>query len=153
MMIKYAPTIVEVKQAIELHALWLRGEPGGMCASFIGCNLKGMDLSGAILDRAHMDGCVLTKANLTNVSFRFANLTGADMSGADLTQASMVSAWCAYLNLTGANTLGLDLTDAFIRGIIGYIPIQRSRDIVPTSNTDTARSRAGVSVIRNPVPC
>ena len=80
---------VKLKQVLDAHFKWLRGEDGGTRA----------DLTGAVLTRA-----VLIDADLTD-----ADLTDADLTGADLTDAVLTDAVLTRAVLTGA-----DLTDAKI---------------------------------------
>jgi hypothetical protein len=117
----------QIRDTVESHAKWLRGEDGGERADFagedlavadlIGVNLSRADLSGADLTRVRLGGSVLTEANLDG-----ANLDGADLMGASLNCATLVRANLrrAYLhgtglygaNLHGANLHGAVLTEA-----------------------------------------
>ncbi len=63
----------ELKQILDIHAKWIRGESGGIRA-----NLSGANLRGAYLRMANLSG-----ANLSGANLRGANLSGADLSGAN----------------------------------------------------------------------
>jgi hypothetical protein len=41
----------QIAEALDLHAKWYRGEPGGQRANLAGANLTGANLAGANLDR------------------------------------------------------------------------------------------------------
>ena len=65
----------ELKNILDKHLKWLRGENGGKRA-----DLSGADLSWANLSRADLSGADLSGANLS-----WAYLSGADQRGDDLT--------------------------------------------------------------------
>ena len=69
---------------------------GTPCPSLAGCNLHGLDLTGA----------QLAGADLTNANLNGANLTGADMSGADLAGANLNKADLSGADLAGADVAG-----------------------------------------------
>lgn len=66
----------------------------------------GMDLYGAFLHQAELDGAIFTGAMLSRANLDEASLGGADLSGADLTRS----------HLCGANLLGAELRMADLRG-------------------------------------
>ena len=70
----------KLKDVLDKHLKWLRGEDGGERANLYGANLYGADLSGA-----NLYGADLSRANLYG-----ANLYGADLSGANLYGASYI---------------------------------------------------------------
>jgi hypothetical protein len=76
-----------IREALDAHAAWLRGEKDGLRANLSGANLSGANLSGANLSRANLSGANLSGANLSR-----ANLSGADLSGADLSRANLSGA-------------------------------------------------------------
>ena len=78
----------ELKNILDKHLKWLRGENGG----------KRADLSRADLSRANLSGANLSEANLFG-----ANLFGANLSEADLSEA----------NLSEANLFGANLSRAY----------------------------------------
>ena len=93
----------ELKNILDKHFKWLRGENGGKRANLSradlsGANLSRADLSGADLFEADLSGADLFEANL----FR-ANLSGADLFEADLSGANLFEANLSRADLSGAN--------------------------------------------------
>jgi hypothetical protein len=112
------------------------------CASFAGCDLSGINLTGALLlwqdlrgvdmhgstlliaNLYHSDlaGANLEGASLLLTTMGSANLTGARLAGADARAANLRDAYLFFADLTGANLqyarimgallVGADLTDA-----------------------------------------
>ena len=74
------------------HAMWLRGEPGGVSANLTRANLTSANLTGANLAGANLTRANLTGANLAGANLRGANLRGADLICADLTCADLTCA-------------------------------------------------------------
>jgi len=83
----------ELKDVLEKHGKWLRGEDGGESADLSGADLSGADLSGADLSGADLSGADLS----------YADLSGADLSGADLSYADLRDANLRDANLRDAN--------------------------------------------------
>jgi uncharacterized protein YjbI with pentapeptide repeats len=104
------PTRVELREALEQHALWLdsAGDAGAR-ADFSGKHLEGADLVDARLQRA-----VLLKTNLK----------GADLTLADLGDATLVQANLADANLLGAKFDQADMQAADLRGAAGLLGSQ-----------------------------
>ena len=96
----------ELKQILELHAKWLRGESGGSSANLRGADLYGADLRGANLRGANLKGADLSSADLYGADLRGANLRGANLSSANLRGA----------DLRGADLYGANLRRADLRG-------------------------------------
>jgi uncharacterized protein YjbI with pentapeptide repeats len=92
----------ELKNILDKHFKWLRGENGG----------KRADLSGANLSRANLFGANLSRANLSRANLSRANLSGADLSGANLFGANLFRANLFGANLFGANLFGANLFEA-----------------------------------------
>ena len=93
----------KLKDILDKHLKWLRGEDGGELANLFGANLFGADLSranlsGANLSMANLFGANLLGANLSMANLSMANLFGADLFGADLSRANLSEA-----NLSGAD--------------------------------------------------
>ena len=97
---------MNIKDILDKHAAWLRGEPEGVKANLTGADLSKANLTGADLSEAN-----LSKANLTG-----ADLTGADLSKANLSKANLSKANLSKANLTGANLTGADLFEANLSG-------------------------------------
>jgi len=91
----------QIRDVLDKHAKWLRGEDGGERA-----NLAGADLAGANLAGADLAGANLADANLADANLAGANLAGAYLAGADLAGA----------NLADANLADANLADAYLAG-------------------------------------
>ena len=65
----------ELKEILELHKLWVIGDPKGVRANLSGADLRNANLSGAYLSGANLSGADLSYADLS-----YANLYGADLS-------------------------------------------------------------------------
>ena len=96
----------ELKNILDKHLKWLRGEYGGKRA-----NLSGANLFRANLFRANLSGADLSRANLSG-----ANLSGADLFRADLSGANLSGANLFRANLSGANLFRADLSGANLSG-------------------------------------
>ena len=83
----------ELKNILDKHLKWIRGENGGKRADLSGANLFGANLSRANLSGANLSGANLFEANLFEANLFRANLSGADLFEANLSRA----------NLSGAN--------------------------------------------------
>ena len=106
----------ELKNILDKHLKWLRGENGGKRANLSRAdlsraNLSRADLSGADLSRANLFGANLSRANLSRADLSGADLFGADLSGADLFGANLSRA-----DLSGADLFGADLSGANLSG-------------------------------------
>ena len=96
----------ELKNILDKHFKWLRGENGGKRA-----NLSRADLSGANLSRANLFGANLSRADLSRANLSRADLSGANLFGANLFRANLFGA-----NLFGANLFGANLFEANLFG-------------------------------------
>ena len=92
----------ELKNILDKHLKWLRGENGG----------KRADLSGADLSRADLSRADLSRADLFGANLFGADLFGADLSRADLSRADLSRANLSGADLFGANLFGADLSGA-----------------------------------------
>ena len=101
-------TVEEIKEILELHAKWWRGEPGGKRADLSGADLSGADLSGA----------VLSGADLRNADLRNADLSGADLNSAVLSGADLRNVVLSGAVLSGAVLRNADLSGAVLSEII-----------------------------------
>lgn len=102
---------MNIKDILDKHAAWLRGEPEGVKA-----DLTGADLSKANLSEANLTGADLSGANLTEADLSKANLSGADLSGAHLSWAKLPGAKLPGADLSGANLTGANLLEANLSG-------------------------------------
>ncbi len=101
----------ELKNILDKHLKWLRGEYGGKRADLFRADLSGANLSGANLFRANLSGANLFRADLSG-----ANLSGADLSGANLSGANLSGANLFRANLFRADLSGADLSGANLSG-------------------------------------
>ena len=101
----------KLKNILDKHLKWLRGENGGKRA-----NLSGADLSWADLFRANLSRANLSGANLSGADLSGANLSGANLSWADLSWANLFRANLFRANLSGADLSGADLSEANLSG-------------------------------------
>ncbi len=81
-------------------------------------NVTGANLQDANLGRGKFAGGVFRQANLQRVSFFGSDLTGADFTNADLRGADLADANLTGANLTGANLTGANLNRAYLEGAI-----------------------------------
>ena len=101
----------KLKETLEKHTLWLRGESGGARANLSGANLSGANLSGANLSKANLSWANLSWANLS-----WANLSRANLSRANLSKANLSGANLSWANLSKANLSGANLSGAIGNG-------------------------------------
>ncbi|SHJ09561.1 Uncharacterized protein YjbI, contains pentapeptide repeats [Anaerovibrio lipolyticus DSM 3074] len=121
----------KLKEIIERHGKWLRGEAGGEKANLYEESLRGVDLSGvnlrgadlriADLDNAILAGADLREANMRGTVLRYANLRGANLSKSTLIEATLIGADLREASLEGAELRGAymgraDLRDARLNG-------------------------------------
>ena len=111
----------ELKNILDKHLKWLRGENGGKRADLSGADLSRADLSRADLSRANLSGADLSRAdlfgaNLFGADLFGANLSRANLSGADLSRADLSRADLSRANLSGADLSRADLFGANLFG-------------------------------------
>jgi hypothetical protein len=116
---------MDIKEILEKHKKWIRGEADGECADLSRADLSRADLSRADLSRANLRranlsganliGANLSGANLSDANLSGANLSGANLSDADLCGADLCGADLSRANLIGANLSGANLSDANLR--------------------------------------
>jgi hypothetical protein len=97
----------ELKEILEKHLKWLKGEKGGERADLSKVDLSHVDLSNANLSNANLDNANLSNANLDNVSLFNASLENANLEKADLSNANLF-----YASLSNANLEKADLSNA-----------------------------------------
>ena len=83
----------KLKEVIDLHGKWWRGEPGGARA-----NLSRADLSRANLSEADLSGANLSRANLSGANLFGADLSRTNLFGANLSEAKNADnvTWSPY---------------------------------------------------------
>ena len=96
----------KLKDILDKHLKWLRGEDGGERAN----------LSWANLSRANLYGANLSWANLSWANLSWANLSWADLSWADLSRANLYGANLSWANLSWADLSRANLYGANLSG-------------------------------------
>ena len=102
---------MNLKEILQKHEMWLRGEEGGERADLSHTDLSGVDLTGADLRYANLRGVDLRYANL-----RYANLSDVDLRKADLSNTDLRDAGLRDANLRCANLRCANLNNANLRG-------------------------------------
>ncbi len=106
----------EIKQTLDLHAVWLASEPGGRRAWLVGAELFGADLEGVDLREAQLGLAQLQHANLSRARLAGADLTRADLGSAVLDWADLESAVLTGAHISGAGLFGANLKGAHLGG-------------------------------------
>jgi hypothetical protein len=111
----------QLKEVLDLHAVYLQGKPEGKRANLSGAylykaNLIGANLSGADLSGADLSGAYLSGADLSGADLNGANLIGANLSGAYLYKANLIGANLSEANLRVADLNGANLYGANLNG-------------------------------------
>lgn len=114
----------ELKNILDLHAKWLRGESGGVQACLIDVDLSYNDLSGKDLRNAYLGNVILKKSNLFDVNLSHAllkdvNLQAANLAYAKFDFARLFKVNLKYANIRYANFCGASLDNMSLRKI-GY---------------------------------
>ena len=164
---------MNIKDILDKHAAWLRGEPEGVKADLTGANLTGADLTGANLtgadlSKANLSGAHLSwakllrtnlsKANLSKANLFEANLSGANLVGGNLSRthlpgADLSKANLSKANLSGANLSGADLSEALNIDTLSwdsntaFYPLQ-----CPETGTYTAYKKANNLIVELEIP-
>ncbi len=105
----------DVSAAAIRHEMLYSGRLGGARASFMFCDLSGLDLAGCNLADADFTGAVLEETNLASARLDAASFFGADLRRANLKNAYMRRADLRGASLRGANLIGTDLYEADFR--------------------------------------
>ncbi|WP_458255676.1 pentapeptide repeat-containing protein [Dysosmobacter welbionis] len=106
----------ELKNILDKHLKWLRGENGGKRADLSGADLSRADLSRADLSRADLSRADLSRANLSGADLSEADLSGANLFGANLFGANLFGANLSRADLFGADLSGANLSRADLFG-------------------------------------
>ena len=107
----------ELKEILQKHEMWLKGEKYGERAELWNTDLRGFDLSdanlsGADLRKSDLSGADLMYADLKYADFKYTDLSAADLNDADLRGVDLTGADLSYTNLSDANLSNADLNDA-----------------------------------------
>jgi len=131
-----------MRDILEKHARWSRGESDGERADLRGADLRGADLRSADLSDANLRGADLRGADLSS-----ADLSGADLSDANLRGADLRSADLSDANLSDANLRGADLRSADLSDVINAaLVIARTRILPEGDLVAWKKCRNGVLV-------
>ncbi len=134
---------MNIKDILDKHAAWLRGEPEGVKADLTGANLSKANLSKANLSGADLAGANLSGANLFGADLSKAGLSGTHLPGANLFEANLSGANLSGGNLSKAlniDTLSWDSNTAFY-------PLQ-----CPETGTYTAYKKANNLIVELEIP-
>ena len=77
-------------------------------------DLTGIQLAGASIQQAHMEGCNLSDADLAEALLQQTQFDQADLSGTDLSRANLFECDLLKSDLSGATLIGVDLRGADI---------------------------------------
>ena len=100
-----------LKDILELHGKWARGEGSGKRANLRGADLREANLSGADLSMADLREANLSGADLSETNLSRANLSMANLSRANLSRANLSGAILSETNLSRANLSGAILSE------------------------------------------
>jgi uncharacterized protein YjbI with pentapeptide repeats len=100
------PTTASLQEILDLHGLWLIGDPEGRKA----------DLKGASLQKLHLPGVSLAQADLKGANFHESILSEANFAKADLRRARFIRANLKWADLEEANLEEADLREANLEG-------------------------------------
>ena len=133
-----------IKEGTEVWNQWRREKPGVRpdlySANLKGLDCTGMDLSGAVLSVAILDGADFTEANLRQADISSANLTeavleqadlhGADGRGTNLSRADLRGADLGCVDLRSALLVGADLDGTDLSGAnLGSTLLQKAHNL------------------------
>ena len=121
----------ELKNILDKHFKWLRGENGGKRANLSRADLSRADLSGADLSGANLSRADLSRADLSGADLSGANLSRVDLSRADLSGANLFGANLSGANLFGANLFGANLSGVNLFGanLFGANYIEKAKNL------------------------
>ena len=120
-------TELELKDILEKHFLWLKGDPNGERA----------DLSWADLSKADLSGAILRKADLSGANLRGANLREADLRWADLSETILCRA-----NLNESKGVNYPMTCPEKGSFIGFKRVRNNLIVELEITEDALRSSA-----------
>ena len=100
----------ELKDILEKHLLWLKGDVNGIKADLSGANLRGSNLRGSNLRDSDLRDSDLRDSDLRDSDLSDSDLRGSYLRGSDLRGSDLSGA-----NLSGANLSDSDLRDSDLR--------------------------------------
>lgn len=101
----------EVKEMLDSHKKWMRGELGGIFANFQNADLRDKDLQGEDLRGANFQNADLRGAHL-----RGANLQDADLRGANVDYSAW-PLWCGSLEAYIDDRIAIQLLYHLLRPV------------------------------------
>ena len=116
-------TTDELKNILEKHALWVRGDEHGVRA-----NLSGANLYGANLYEADLSGADLCRADLSGANLYGTNLRGAILSGANLYGTNLYGTNLYRANLYGAKNVNIPLACPEKGSFIGFKKVRGTKE-------------------------
>ena len=139
---------MDLKEILEKHKKWLRGDDGGERANLSRADLSEADLSGADLYGADLYGANLSRANLSGANLSRADLSEADLSGADLSRADLSRADLSEADLSGADLSGAkNVNDVIWSLYTAFYPLQ-----CPEFGVYTAYKKAQGLIVELEIP-
>lgn len=107
----------KLREILDKHDKWLKGQNGGERADLSFADLSHIDLSGTNLTRVNLANAYLIHTNLSGTDLTHANLSGAflahaNLASADLTKTNLTSTDLTNANLADAYLADADLSDA-----------------------------------------
>ena len=100
----------EIKEAIRLHELWIKGDEAGVKANLTKANLRYADLENTNLRYANLEGANLRYTNLSKANLEGADLEGANLEGADLRYTNLSYSDLRYTNLSHSDLENANLS-------------------------------------------
>lgn len=104
----------ELLEILRKHEAWVEGKPGGEQADLSNVDFRGIDLTGAFLAYAILEGANFEGVLLPQAHFMSARLAGANFTNAIMCEANFTSADLSNANLTGANLTWASLGSAYL---------------------------------------
>ena len=109
-------TVEKLKEQLEAHERWLRGDARGKHLNLRGEELQYVFFKEANLKAACLQGANLQNANLCNAELARVDAKEANFSGADLNKANLSEANLNKANFRGADLRKANFKDAELEG-------------------------------------
>ena len=149
---------MNIKDILDKHAAWLRGEPEGVKADLTGANLSWAKLLRTNLTGADLSKADLSGANLFEAHLSWAKLLRTNLSGSNLFESNLSVAHLSWANLSGANLSWANLSRADLSRALNidtllwdsntaFYPLQ-----CPQTGTYTAYKKANNLIVELEIP-